>query len=64
MRTRGKLAFLCVLCVLCVLCGEILQYYFGGSGSILSRMRTVSRTTLPTISRLLGLSLSIVSCGV
>jgi len=38
--------------------------YFGGSGSILSRMRTVSSTTVPTISRLFGLSLSTVSCGV
>jgi hypothetical protein len=50
------------------LCGLILllfgRDYFGGRGSILPRMRTVSRITLPTIWKLLGLSLSIVSCGV
>src|ERR1700679_3372606 len=40
------------------------DHYFGGSESILSRMLTVSRIVLPTISRLLGLSLSTVSCGV
>ena len=34
------------------------------SDYILSSKRTVSSTTLPTISRLLGLSLSSVSCGV
>jgi len=39
-------------------------HHFGGSGSILSRMRTLSSITLPTISRLCGLSLSTVSCGV
>lgn len=38
--------------------------YFGGSGCILSRMRMVSSSTLPTIWRLLGLSLSRVSCVV
>jgi len=38
--------------------------YFGGSGSILLRMFTVSSTTLPTMCRLCGLSLSTVSCGV
>ena len=36
-------------------------HYFGGSGSILSRMRVVSSMTAPTISRLFGLSLSTVS---
>src|SRR5580704_17073111 len=35
--------------------------YFGGSGSILSRILTVSSMVAPTISRLLGLSLSTVS---
>src|ERR1700683_1538598 len=38
--------------------------YFGGSGFILSSMLTVSRIVLPVISRLFGLSLSTVSCGV
>src|SRR5438270_8062408 len=38
--------------------------YFGGSGSILPRMRIVSRMVPPTISKLLGLSLSTVSCVV
>jgi hypothetical protein len=38
--------------------------HFGGSGSSLSRIPTVSSTVLPTISRLLGLSLSAVSCTV
>src|SRR5580692_11465191 len=38
--------------------------HFGGNGSILSRMRMDSSITLPTICRLCGLSLSIVSCGV
>ena len=37
--------------------------HLGGNGSILSRILTVSSTTVPTISRLLGLSLSTVSCG-
>src|SRR5437588_12747528 len=37
--------------------------HFGGSGSILSRMRIDSRITLPTIPRLVGLSLSTVPYG-
>src|ERR1035438_201698 len=47
------------------LCGLTLcgagRDYFGGSGSILSRMRMVSSITLPTICKLFGLSLSTVS---
>jgi len=35
----------------------------GGRGSILSRMRAVSSRTSPTMTKLLGLSLSRVSCG-
>src|ERR1700728_1764955 len=38
--------------------------HFGGSGSIRFSILTVSRIVLPTISRLLGLSFSTVSCGV
>lgn len=38
--------------------------HFGGSGSIRSRMRAVSRITAPEISRLFALTLSTVSCGV
>lgn len=40
------------------------QFDFGGNVVILSRMWMLSSMVLPTISRLFGLSLSTVSCGV
>ena len=62
---RGEIyLFFAFLAPLGKLCGSRLRRqpdHLGGSGSILSRRRTLSSITLPTICKLLGLSLSTVS---